>query len=99
MAATKTPSGSTCAGFEKGAGTADGEADAGTVTPPSNVQLYSREYLPLRKSELVRCHLIAALNSEMVFSWDYFITCGSCQVWPSWASRSSAAIGPQVPAA
>jgi len=33
------------------------------------------------------------------FSNNYFITCGSCHSWPLCASRSSAAIGPQVPAA
>jgi hypothetical protein len=53
--------------LENGTGTTDGEADAGTVTPPSNVQLCSREYLPLRKSGLVRCHLIVALCSDMAF--------------------------------
>src|ERR1017187_4037767 len=65
MDATKASSGSTCAGFENGTGTTDGEADAGTVKPPSNVQVCSREYLPLRKSGPVRSHLIVALYSEM----------------------------------
>ena len=46
--ATNASSGSTHAGFEYGAGTADGAADAGTVTPPSKPQTCSREYLPLR---------------------------------------------------
>ena len=33
------------------------------------------------------------------FGISYFITNGSCQAWPSCASKSSAAIGPHVPAA
>ena len=33
------------------------------------------------------------------FAHDYIITCGSCQTWLLCASKSSAAIGPQVPAA
>ena len=64
MDATNASSGSTCAGLENGAGTTEGEADARTVTPPSNVQVCSREYLPLRKSGLVRCHLMVALCSD-----------------------------------
>src|SRR5271154_6678175 len=99
MDATKASSGSTCAGLENGTGTTDGEADAGTVTQPSNVQVCSREYLPLRKSGLVRCHLIVALYSDIFRARFYFITCGSCHSWPLCASRSSAAIGPHVPAA
>src|SRR5450432_4541851 len=67
MEATKASSGSTCAGLENGTGTTEGETDAGTVTPPSNVQVCSREYLPFRKSGLVRCHLMVALCSDMVF--------------------------------
>ena len=43
IAATYASSGSTLAGLENGAGTIDGDGDAGTVTPPSNVQLCSRE--------------------------------------------------------
>jgi hypothetical protein len=65
MEAMKASSGSTCAGLENGTGTTDGEADAGTMTPPSNVQVCSREYLPVRKSGLVRCHLIVALYSDI----------------------------------
>src|SRR5471032_2861790 len=67
IAATNASSGSTCAGFEKGTGTTEGEDEAGTVMPPSNVQVCSREYLPLRKSGLVRCHLIVALCSDIMF--------------------------------
>ena len=50
MAATNASSGSTCASFEYGFGTTDGDGDAGTVTPPSKVQVCSREYVPFRKS-------------------------------------------------
>src|SRR5258705_332823 len=67
MDATKASSGSTFAGLENGTGTTEDEDDAGTVTPPSNVQVCSREYLPLRKSGLVRCHLIVALYSDIMF--------------------------------
>ncbi len=43
MAATKASSGSTCAGLDHGAGTTEGAGDAGTVTPPSNSHVCSRE--------------------------------------------------------
>jgi hypothetical protein len=43
MAATKASSGSTFASFDYGLGTAEGEGEAGTVTPPSNVHVCSRE--------------------------------------------------------
>src|SRR2546428_9887617 len=63
--ATNASSGSTFAGFEYGPGTTDGEGDAGTVAPPSNVQVCSREYLPFRKSGLVRFQLMVALCSDI----------------------------------
>src|SRR2546423_13526604 len=50
--ATKASSGSMLAGFEYGAGTTDGDDEAGTERPPSNVQVCSRENFPLRKSPL-----------------------------------------------
>ncbi len=64
-AATSASSGSTPAGFDHGAGTTAGEEDAGTVKPPSNVQVCSREYLPLRKSASPRAQEIIALCSDM----------------------------------
>src|SRR6266496_1926521 len=63
--ATNASSGSTFAGFEYGTGTTDGEGDAGTVAPPSNVQVCSREYLPFRKSGLVRFQRMVALCSDI----------------------------------
>jgi len=66
MEATKASSGSTRAGFDQGAGTTDGDGEAGMVAPPSKVQVCSREYLPLRKSGLVRFQDIMALW------WDIF---------------------------
>src|SRR5215468_3454725 len=68
MEATKASSGSTAFAFENGAGTTDGEDEAGTVTPPSNVQVCSREYLPLRKSGPVRFQLMRALCSDILVS-------------------------------
>ena len=65
MDATYASSGSTCAGFEYGAGTTAGDGEAGIMNPPSNVQLCSREYLPLRKSGLVRFQLMMALCSDI----------------------------------
>jgi hypothetical protein len=41
--ATNASSGSTLAGFEYGTGTTLGAGDAGTVRPPSNRQVCSRE--------------------------------------------------------
>jgi hypothetical protein len=43
IAATKASSGSTFASFEYGFGTAEGEGEAGTVTPPSKLHVCSRE--------------------------------------------------------
>src|SRR5207247_5225145 len=62
--ATKASSGSTPAGFEYGAGTTDGEAEAVTVTPPSKLHVCSRENWPLKKSAPVRFHLMIALCSD-----------------------------------
>src|SRR5690349_12397491 len=66
--ATNASSGSTAFAFENGAGTTDGDEDAGTVTPPSKVQVCSREYLPLRKSGPVRFQVMRALCSDMLVS-------------------------------
>src|SRR4051794_33887760 len=63
--ATNASSGSTCAAFDHGVGTTDGDADAGTVAPPSNVQVCSREYRPFRRSGPVRLHRIVALCSDI----------------------------------
>ena len=63
--ATNASSGSTLAGFEYGAGTLAGAADAGTVTPPSKVQVCSRENFPLRNSSLVRVQVTVALCSDI----------------------------------
>src|SRR4051812_42090308 len=63
--ATNDSSGSTFAGFDHGAGTTDGDDDAGTVTPPSKVQVCSREYFPLRKSGPLRLQRIVALCSDI----------------------------------
>ncbi len=46
-------------------GTTEGEAEAATVNPPSKVHVCSREYLPFRKSGLVRSQLMIALCSAM----------------------------------
>src|SRR5208282_1851929 len=35
-------------------------------------------------------------GEENQFKVFHFTICGSCQTWPLWASKSSAAIGPQV---
>jgi len=59
--ATNASSGSTLAGFDQGAGTTAGAADAGTLTPPSKLQVCSRVYLPSRKSGVVHFHSILAL--------------------------------------
>jgi hypothetical protein len=63
IAATNASSGSTAAGLDQGAGTTDGEAEPGTVVPPSKAQVCSREYLPFEKSSgvPVRVHVIVAL--------------------------------------
>src|SRR6267154_5942057 len=66
--ATKASSGSTAFALEYGAGTTDGEEDAGTVTSSSKVQVCSREYLPLRKSGPFRFHVMRALCSDIVVS-------------------------------
>ena len=66
--ATNASSGSMFAGFDHGAGTTDGEADAGTVRPPSKVQVCSRVYLPRRKSGVPPFHSIFALCCDMRLS-------------------------------
>src|SRR6185503_2680872 len=97
--ATNASSGSTCAGFEYGAGTTEGEGDAGTMTPPSKVHVCSREYLPLRNSGLVRFQLMVALCSDIgeglirigdrrLAIEDYLTGCGSRQTWLACASNS-----------
>src|SRR6185436_3531579 len=70
MHATKPSSGSTPAGFDHGAGTTEGDGEAGTITPPSKDQVCSREYLPLAKSSgaPLRAHLMTALCSDMARS-------------------------------
>ena len=65
-AATNASSGSTCAGLAQGAGTTAGEGEAGTVAPPSNVQVCSREYLPFGNSVLVHCQRMIALCSDII---------------------------------
>src|SRR5580658_4740845 len=67
-AATNASSGSTLAGLLMGTGTTDGEADAGTTTPPSKVQVCSREYRPLRKSGPLHFQRIVALCSDIVLA-------------------------------
>ena len=64
--ATNASSGSTLAGLEKGIRTAAGDDDAGTVMPPSNVQLCSREYVPFRNSPCECVQRIFALCSDML---------------------------------
>lgn len=68
-AATNASPGSTYAGFENGTGTTDGEAEAGTVTPPSKVPVCSREHLPARNSGLERFQLMVALWLDIEVLW------------------------------
>ena len=58
-------SGSMLAGVAYGTGTTLGDADAGTTSPPSNVQVCSREYLPRRKSPSDIFHAMRARCSDM----------------------------------
>ena len=67
MDATNASSGSMSAGFEKGAGTAAGEAEAAMVTPPSKLQWCSREYRPRRNSGPGPSQMILARCSDMVY--------------------------------
>src|SRR5262245_57240795 len=67
--ATNASSGSTQAGFEYGGRTTCGEEDAGTVTPPSNDQVCSREYLPSRKPSDDARQLIVEMYSPMPRAW------------------------------
>src|SRR6266566_1560919 len=69
MAATNASSGSTCAGLDQGSGTTDGDDEAGKVSPPSKVQVCSREYLPFTKSGCVRCQFMIALCSAITSVW------------------------------
>jgi hypothetical protein len=70
--ATNASSGSTAAALDHGAGTTDGEEDAGTVAPPSKLHVCSREYLPFKKSGPFRFQLMVALCSDILFSLDDF---------------------------
>src|ERR1043166_9076694 len=70
MEATKASSGSTLAAFDHGAGTPDGDGEAGTMAPPSNVQVCSREYLPFAKSGPVRFQRMVALCSDIFLCGD-----------------------------
>ena len=63
--ATSASSGSTPPGFDHGAGITVVDGDAGTVTPPSNVHVCSREKWPLRKFGPVSFHAIDARCSDM----------------------------------
>src|SRR3954467_8558692 len=63
--APSASSGSMFAGFENGAGTTAGAADAGTLRPPSKLQVCSRVYLPRRKSGVPPFHSILALCCDM----------------------------------
>ena len=63
------------AGYDKDAEVMDamlamgfGFSEAGTVTPPSKVQVCSREYLPLAKSGPVRVQRMVAVCSDMSFA-------------------------------
>jgi hypothetical protein len=64
-AATYASSGSTLAGLDQGAGTTEGDGDAGTTTPPSKVHVCSREYLPFTKSVPEHFQLIVARCFDM----------------------------------
>src|SRR5436190_23745231 len=86
--ATNASSGSTSAGFEYGTGTTDGGGEAATVLPPSNCQVCSREYLPLRKSGLVSFQLMLALCSDMRVNYLSFNTKWKCKTCPA-SNRSS----------
>src|SRR5262245_59126650 len=65
MAATNASSGSTLAGLQYCNGTTAGDADAGTVKPPSKDQVCSRVYLPSRNSGEGAFHSIFALCCDM----------------------------------
>src|SRR5216117_1914606 len=69
MEATNASSGSTLAGFDHGAGTAAGDGEAGTVMPPSNVHVCSREYWPFEKFGPLRFQAMAARCSDMCASY------------------------------
>src|SRR3954447_7622893 len=63
--ATNASSGSTLAGFDSGARTTAGDDDAGTVSPPSKLQVCSREYLPLMYSGVAALQVMVALCCDM----------------------------------
>src|ERR1043166_424668 len=73
MAATNASSGSTCAGLDHGAGTTEGDGEAGTVKPPSKVHVCSREYLPFRKSGPARFHSMVAMCLDIGFVGPLFL--------------------------
>jgi hypothetical protein len=58
------------------------------VSPPSNVQLCSREYLPLRKSGLVRFQVMVALCSDIKYQ-----AASSASNKPATAHARSSAVG------
>ena len=63
--ATNASSGSTADALENGAGTTDGDAEAGTTWPPSKLQLCARENFPCRKVSLSDFQLTVALCWDM----------------------------------
>ena len=63
--ATNASSGSIADALEYGAGTTEGEADAGTTRPPSKLQLCTRENFPWRKLSLSDFQLTVALCWDM----------------------------------
>jgi len=62
------------AGLQYARGTTDGDADAGTVRPPSNPQLCSRVYFPSRKSGVPPFHSIFALCCDIRSSPSIYFT-------------------------
>src|SRR5690349_21428836 len=66
MDATNASSGSRLAGFEYGVGTTAGDDEAAKVSPPSKVQVCSREYFPFKNSALVRFQLTMAMYLDML---------------------------------
>src|SRR6187455_1535809 len=63
--ATYASSGSTFAGFESGTRTTAGDEEAGTESPPSKVQVCSREYLPDMYSGVAALQQMVALCCDM----------------------------------
>jgi hypothetical protein len=58
--ATNASSGSTACALEYGTLTTDGDEDAGTSIPPSNVHVCARLYLLSVNGAVPRCHEIVA---------------------------------------